>query len=112
MAETMFGYVDSDRARLRAFLPWVDSTRTVEDEYGHIRMTRENWDLHQLLDFGIFRREDELYLGNVGIHSISWQHRRCEIGYWILSRFEGQGYVSEAVHALEKVLFALGFHRI
>jgi ribosomal-protein-serine acetyltransferase len=112
IAERMFGYVDEDRARLRVFLPWVDGTRTLEDECGYIRMTRENWELHQLFDYGLFRREDDLYLGNVGVHSISWQHRRCEIGYWILGRFEGQGYISEAVRALETVFFGLGFHRI
>jgi RimJ/RimL family protein N-acetyltransferase len=112
LAETMFGYVDADRARLREFLPWVDGTRTLQDERDYIRMSREKWDEHQLFDYGLFRNEDGLYLGNAGVHTISWEHRRCEIGYWILGRFEGQGYMSEAVGALEREVFGLGFHRI
>jgi ribosomal-protein-serine acetyltransferase len=108
----MFRYVDQDRERLREFLPWVDQTKTVEDEAGFIRMTHEKWETGELFDFGIFRKSDGTYLGNVGVHSISWQHHRCELGYWILGNFEGQGYMSEAVRALEAELFGLGFNRI
>ena len=52
----MFRYVDEDRDRLRIFLPWVDGTRSVEDEYGYLRMTRENWEQHQLFDFHLAQR--------------------------------------------------------
>lgn len=112
LAEQMYRYVDLDRDRLREFLPWVDSTRTVEDERDYIRLTHENWVRHELFDYGIFRKEDSLYLGNVGVHNIAWSNNRCEIGYWILGAFEGKGYVSEAVRALERVLFSGGFNRI
>jgi RimJ/RimL family protein N-acetyltransferase len=112
IAEQMFGYVDQDRERLRVFLPWVDSTRSVEDERGYIKMTHDKWASNELFDFGIFRNSDSLYLGNCGIHSIAWPHNRCEIGYWILGAFEGQGFISEAVRALEKTLFEIGFNRV
>jgi RimJ/RimL family protein N-acetyltransferase len=84
----------------------------VEDEQTYIRMTRERWDGHELFDFGIFRASDQAYLGNVGVHSISWEHRRCELGYWLAGPYEGQGYMAEAVTALERMLFAMGFNRI
>lgn len=112
LAAQMFQYVDQDRKRLREFLPWVDFTRSVEDEASYIRMTQERWQNHSLFDYGIFRKSDSLYMGNCGVHSIAWQHDRCELGYWILGAFEGQGYVSEAVRALENVLFQVGFNRI
>lgn len=112
LAEQMFHYVDRDRKRLRVFLPWVDDTRSIEDEKGYIQMTAERWEKHELFDYGIFRRSDSLYLGNCGVHSIAWQHDRCEIGYWILGDFEGQGFMSEAVRGLEDTLFKLGFNRV
>jgi RimJ/RimL family protein N-acetyltransferase len=112
LAEKMFGYVDQDRERLREFLPWVDLTRTVTDEAEYIRMTLQQWESHELFDYGLFRKSDGLYLGNCGVHTISWQHRRCELGYWILGAFEGQGYISEAVRALEATFFELGFNRV
>ena len=112
LAEQMFKYVDQDRVRLREFLPWVDSTRTVEDEAGYIAMTQEKWKRHELFDYGIFLKKDSLYMGNCGVHSIAWQHNRCELGYWILGTFEGKGYMSESVRALEKMLFDVGFNRV
>lgn len=112
LAEMMFSFVDRDRERLREFLPWVYHTVQIADEANYIQMTQAKWESHELYDYGIFRNSDSQYLGNVGVHSIAWEHQRCELGYWILGEYEGQGYMSESVLALERVCFDLGFHRI
>lgn len=112
IAELMFSFVDRDRQRLREFLPWVDHTKTVQDEIDYIEMTHKKWDSHELFDYGIYRNSDNQYMGNAGVHSIAWSHNRCELGYWILGDYEGQGYMSESVLALERVCFELGFNRI
>ncbi len=62
-------------------------------------------------DFGIYRNSDDEYMGNVSSFKYNWIHKHFEIGYWILGKFEGQGYMSEAVLALEEHLFDIGFHR-
>jgi len=111
-ADEMFRYVDRDRERLRRWLAWVDDMKTVGDERGWIEKALAQWDAGELYSFGIFRKPDGLYLGNIGVHAIAWEHARCEIGYWILGDFEGAGFMSEAVQRLERALFALGFHRI
>lgn len=112
LASTMFSYVEKDRDRLGQFLPWVLFTKTVEDELNYIKHTHKCWDEKTLFDYGIFRKEDNVYMGNIGIHSIRWDYSRCEVGYWILGDFEGQGYMSEALRILEAHVFDLGFHRI
>lgn len=112
LASTMFEYVEKDRARLRQFLPWVDLTRTVADENDYIEMTLEAWKNHSLFDYGLFLRNGDVYMGNCGIHTISWVNDKCEIGYWLLGEFEGQGYMSEALGLIEQELFELGFNRI
>ena len=111
-APTMFSYIDLDRDRLRQFLPWVDFTKAVDDSLSYIKMTLEKWDKFELFDYGIYRKSDGLYLGNVGVHTISWPHQRCELGYWILGLFEGQGYMSEAVLGLHQAAFEIGFNRV
>ncbi len=63
----MFNYVDQDRERLRQFLPWVDLTKTLEDEIGYIKHTHERWDDYTLFDYGIFDTESNTYLGNIAI---------------------------------------------
>jgi hypothetical protein len=112
LAETMFRYVDQDRERLDQFMPWAKFVKTPEDERVYIQLTHDKWNQFELYDFGVFRRDDDVYMGNVGIHSISWINDRCEIGYWILGQFEGQGYMSEAVEALLGELFQRGFNRV
>ncbi|MBC7754310.1 MAG: GNAT family N-acetyltransferase [Moraxellaceae bacterium] len=109
-AETVFRYIDQDRQRLRQFLPWVDETKTVDDSRAYIQLTLNEWETSGGFDFGIFRKSDGLYLGNAGVHTIDWINKKCELGYWILGQFEGQGYVSEAVVGLQNAAFDAGFN--
>jgi ribosomal-protein-serine acetyltransferase len=112
LASVMFHYVDQDRQRLRTFLPWVDETTTIKDEINYIQMTQEKWERFELYDYGIFQTEADLYMGNIGVHTISWAHECCEIGYWILGDYEGKGFISEAVKLLQEESFSQGFHRV
>ena len=108
----MFQAVNNDRIRLGKFLPWVPFTQTEMDSLKWIQSTRQWWDEGILFDYGIFLKESNCYLGNIGVHEIKWEFDRCEIGYWISGEHEGQGYMSEALRTLEKHLFDMGFHRI
>jgi hypothetical protein len=108
----MFSSVDSDRERLKTFLPWVEFTRSVKDSVRYIKSTERDWKSRDMFDFGLFEKSSGVYMGNFGVHTLQWFHRVCELGYWIHGRFEGKGYVSEAVRLIEKPLFDLGFHRI
>jgi len=112
LAKRMFEYVDKDRARLEKFLPWPPSIRSPKDELKFINSMSLAWKNFENFDFGIFRKSDGCYLGNIGVHSIRWKSYSCEIGYWILGDFEGQGFVSESVKLLESALFRIGFNRV
>ena len=111
-AERIFKVVDAERSRLRQFLPWVDLTLTLEDERNYIKSTQTRWSNFEQFDYSLFRKSDAVFLGTCGIHNISWQNERCELGYWIGTEFEGQGYISESVKGLEGIIYDLGFHRI
>lgn len=111
-AEAMFALVQGDRARLGKWLPWVETTVSLADEQSYIRHTQETWKDGCLYDFGILRRSDGAFCGNIGVHHIRWAHGGCELGYWIGRPFEGLGYVSEAVGLVETAMFGVGMHRI
>jgi ribosomal-protein-serine acetyltransferase len=111
-APALFKCIDEDRARLCVYLPWVDVTHSVLDVAIYITMTHDRWATGELFDYAIFSKHDDRFLGVVEAHEISWRESRCEIGYWILGRFEGQGYISEALEVLEPALFKLGLHRL
>ena len=111
-AEVLFSAVDSDRERLRKFLPWVDYTQTLQDEKNYIENSLDHWDRQSFFAYSIYRKEDMRLVGVGNVHSISWQDERCELGYWITSEFEGQGLISDYVRTIERVCFELGFYRI
>lgn len=112
LAKTMFSLIDQDRKRLREFLPWVDPTTTVDDTVNYIKNTHEQWSFSGSFDYGIFRKSDNQFMGNIGVHTINWGHECCEVGYWIIKDFEGNGYITEAVKLLESAALVLGFHRV
>jgi RimJ/RimL family protein N-acetyltransferase len=112
LAPIMFKYVDEDRDRLSFFLPWPPYIIKVEDEIEFIKNSSEKWDRYEAANFGIFRSVDNEYMGNIGVFNLDWKNESCEIGYWILGKFEGNGYMRESVMFLERELFNLGFNRI
>ncbi len=112
LAQKMFEYVLEDKERLSKFLPWLKFINKAEDEIDFINRCNDSWDKQESAHFGIFRNEDNEYLGNISSFSFNWASESCEIGYWILGKFEGSGYMSEAVVLLEDTLFKLGFNRI
>ena len=110
LAQQMFDYIDQDRPRLRRFLNWAEVMLEVADEANFIKGALERWNARTAFDYGMF--DGDTYMGNVGVHTISWQHGHCELGYWILGDFEGKGFVRDAVNALCDEMFRLGFERI
>lgn len=109
LAAQMFAAVDPDRERLGRFLPWIPRVQTVADEVSYIQATFKGWAEKTLFDFGIFRKDDETYLGNIGVHTINLDQRSCDFGYWLIGDHEGQGYISEALKALERAMGNSGF---
>lgn len=39
----------------------------------------------------------DAFWGSVILHSFDWQHRRCEIGFWVIPAVRGRGIGSRAV---------------
>lgn len=112
LADKMFRYVIEDKERLSVFLPWPQFITKVDDEIDYIKKSNESWEKYELAGFGIFRNDDDEFMGNVGVVNFHFANESAEIGYWILGKFEGHGYMSEAVKVLEENLYKLGFNRI
>lgn len=85
---------------LRPWMPWAQTIPTIEASEAEIRQSRlqflERKDLRLLL---VLKKTGQI-VGSSGLHQIDWQSRKFEIGYWVRTSFEKQGYVTEAVHAI------------
>ena len=57
-------------------------------------------------DASIFQRATFAWkvagLGAAGLHRTVWATPRTEIGYWCRKRFEGKGYITEAVNGITR----------
>jgi len=90
---------------LKQWMPWAHMEQTQEDleanlREAHVRfLTREDLRLH------IFHKETGAFIASSGLHRINWDIPKFEIGYWIDSRFSGNGYMTEAVQAIVNFAF-------
>ena len=57
--------------------------------------------------------DNKIFYGAAGINNLSKEHKKAEIGFWLISDFRGRGIMKEAVPLICKYSFQkLGLHRI
>lgn len=90
---------------LKVWLTWAKHIPSVE-ECKERAMTalaafRESRDL----PFYIFTKDEQNFIGRAGLHRIDWSVPKFEIGYWIRTSCQRQGYATEAVQLLTQFAF-------
>ncbi len=97
-AARLFQAVEENREHLRAWLPWVDDTRTVADSERFI-----GFGLQQMADGNGFHtgiwHKGEL-VGVLGYNYIRQEEGRTEFGYWLTQAAEGKGLMTQSVKAM------------
>jgi ribosomal-protein-serine acetyltransferase len=110
-AEALFKLTDENRRHLRPWLPWVDSTTTVEDTRSFIRRGLKQFARGGGLQAGLWFHGE--IVGCIGLHEIHPELRRTEFGYWLSEPFQGRGIVTRACRQLCSYAFdELGLHRV
>jgi len=98
---------------LKPWMPWAINLQTPEQTEEIVRRGAIRWILREDLWMLLFRKSDGLYVGGSGLHRINWSVPAFEIGYWVRSSLEGQGYVSEAVAGITNFAFGvIGAERV
>ena len=102
-ADALFELTELNRAYLRQWLPWLDTTTAVSDTATFIETTIEQNKTGHGPQYAIF------YDGNVcgvcGFHKIDKLNKVGSIGYWLAESFSGNGIISAGV----KQLLEIGF---
>jgi RimJ/RimL family protein N-acetyltransferase len=81
---------------LAAGMPWVGEWDAPDQDAIFVRRCLAKWVAREDLYFGLWDRATGAYLGSSGLHRIDWSVPNVEIGYWIRTRFEGRGFITEA----------------
>ncbi len=76
-------------------------SKTIEDARNFINKVNDNIEKNISLYWSITLRDSNTFVGTICLYGFSDENDNCEIGYELLTNFEGQGIMKEAV---EKVI--------
>jgi len=102
-APAIFALTNANRLYLRQWLPWVDSTRSIEDTHAFIRTLNIQRTSNGC--FGCVILYKRQVVGTISFHLIDWSNRRVEIGYWLGAAFQGKGLMTKACKAMVAYAF-------
>lgn len=92
--------------QLHRWMDWARHVPTVAESETLARESAARFRAREELPLWLIRKEDEMLVGASGLHSIDWSVPRFEIGYWLRTSLEGQGYMTEAVSGIAAFAFA------
>jgi len=99
--DALWGAVEPERERLGRWLHWANLLSSIDDERGWLEMATSP----QTTDEHFVITVDEVVAGSAGLmmNDLEGDH---EIGYWLISRFEGRGLMTRAVREVVSHAFA------
>ena len=97
-AEQVYALLDESRLYLREWLPFVDSSTSVDSTIAFIKQSLKQYADNQGSSLGIWYKGE--LAGIIGLHWINWDNKYTSIGYWLGERFQGKGIMSRACKAL------------
>jgi len=103
--QAVYQAIRSSMKDLRPWMPFVRKEQTEEEVELNIRQAHINFLKRDDLRLLVFLKETGELVASSGLHRINWSVPKFEIGYWIDSRFSGQGFMSEAVEGITEFAF-------
>lgn len=98
---------------LKLWLTWAQYIPTIEECRENAGKAMADFNDKKDLQFYIFTQNDNTLIGCTGLHRIDWAVPKFEIGYWIRSSQQGQGYATETTNLIMRFAFEkLGANRV
>jgi RimJ/RimL family protein N-acetyltransferase len=97
--------IEESRDQLRPWMAWTDSRSTVQACEAYVRQALAKWITQEDVTVGMWDCSTGRYLGGIWLYAIDRDVPALEIGYWVRTSAQGQGYVTEAVTLLCKLAF-------
>jgi RimJ/RimL family protein N-acetyltransferase len=107
-AKIIFDAIEKNREYLQSWQGHFGEIKTVEDVVAYLNKRENQIKTNEGVCFYIYQNNN--LVGRIRFFNL--HDNSCEIGYWIIQSLNGQGFVSEALSALESELFKFGFDKI
>lgn len=89
---------------LAPWMPFVHPMPSPEQSERYVREARVRYLERTELHMQLYDKQTGAFIGCSGAHTIDWELRNFEIGYWIRTSCSGKGYIAEAVNELTELL--------
>lgn len=93
------------QAALKLWMPWAMEVDSEEAYEVRVREGRLRFLSREDLWMMLLLKDTDTIIGGSGLHRINWSVPRFEIGYWVRTPYEGQGYITEAVNGITRLAF-------
>jgi RimJ/RimL family protein N-acetyltransferase len=90
---------------LRVWVPWAKPNITADEEEALQRKKRIKFLARESFYFNTYLKGAGTLVGVIGLWNIDWGVPKFEIGYFIRTSLEGQGYATEAVNGITRFAF-------
>ncbi len=98
---------------LKEWMPFAQSIPEMAQTEENLREAIANFITRSDLRMHLYLKETGEFIGSTGLHRIDWSVPKFEIGYWLDTKFEGNGYMTESVKRLTDFAFEnLGARRV
>lgn len=76
-------------SELKAWLPFAQKLPTAEETEINLRNAHINFLKRESFRFLIFDKNSNHFIGTTSLQRIDWTIPKCEIGYWVNTKFSG-----------------------
>ena len=98
---------------LQQWMPWAHPAPAAEDTEIVCRQAYSRFIAREDFHLQLWLKDSGIFIGSSGLHPRDWAVPSFEIGYWCRKQFQGQGYITEAVHGITRFGFeTVGARRI
>ncbi len=104
-AQEIFDAVAESLPELRPWMPWANEPLTLDFQIARQRHVMAQWIMREELVLHAYLKGTSTLVISSGLHRIDWQSAKFEVGYWVRTKFAGQGYVTEAVNGITAFAF-------
>ena len=104
-AQELVDAVTESLPELRPWMPWANETPTLEFQIARLRRALAQWITREELLLHVYLKGTSTLVMCSGLHRIDWQSGKFETGYWVRTKYMGQGFVTEAVNGITAFAF-------
>jgi RimJ/RimL family protein N-acetyltransferase len=92
--------INDSLENLRKWFAWAQKPHTLQETERSLRQAVVRFHSREDMHFYLFKKEDGDFVGRVGLKPLDWQVPSFSIAFWVNRKFEGKGFMTEAVKGI------------